>query len=274
VPLPSCTSRQLKGNIPLALRHLSSEQAREVVRHAVQSLVALAERYQVVIAIEDLDFAKKKADMGDQGARYNRMLSSLNTAGFADALRSRCQKKGIPLHKVNPAWTSIAGWAKYGMRNSLSIDQAAAFAIARKALLGKLNEKPLPTHIQTGRKAGQKLSPKFVRALRVKREAQVVSYHESVRFSQPSPAFHKMMARSHKGVSWSSVSKVLGANRKYWKRPWSLPINDSHSKAVADPVVACQRPPRRLHKKFLGPSWATREMSNESPSPQVTAVLG
>jgi hypothetical protein len=189
-------------------------------------------------------------------------------------LRSRCHKKGIPLYKVNPVWTSIAGWAKYGMKNALSIDQAAAFAIARKALLGTINDKPLPTHIQTGPKAGQKLSPKFVRALRVKREARIVSYHESVCFAQPSPAFHKMMLRSPNGCSWSNVAKVLGANRKHWKRPWSFRVADDHLKAVADPVVACQRPPSRRHRTSLGQRWATREMSNDSLSFPVTAVRG
>ena len=40
----------------------------------------------------------------------------------------------VEVRFVNPAFTSVVGWAKYGSVLGLNPDQAAAFAIARKGL--------------------------------------------------------------------------------------------------------------------------------------------
>jgi IS605 OrfB family transposase len=219
--------RPLKGNIELPLRDKTSRQAKAIVLQAVKELVALAERYKVTIAHEDLDFTRAKVSMTEKGKGYSRMLSGLKTSGFAQALRSRAAKQGIPVHAVDPSWTSISGFAKYALRNAFSIDQAAAFAIARKALLGKEPEsfsKPVPTHSQ---KDGKKLNPKFQRALLAKRESYVLKYDEVVCFAQPVPRVFQRKNSGQTKLTWQDVRNGLGRDRRSWVKTLARPPDQS-----------------------------------------------
>lgn len=207
----------LKGDIVLPLRDKTTDQVNHLIRQAVVELGRLAQQYQLAIAIEALDFACKKARLRERPPAYARMLSRLNTAGFANALASRCQKIGIALHKVSPAWTSVAGFAKYGMSLSLSVDQAGAFAIGRAGVRAKGHaDKPLPTHAASGKK----LSPKFVRELQARRDSRVLHYKESVRFAKPLPGAHQRMCPGQSGLTWRHVRKALG-HRSAWPQLWS-----------------------------------------------------
>ena len=104
----------LKGDIVLPLRGKTAAQAKHCLRQAIVTLVALAHQHRLAIAIEALDFARKKARLREMPAGYARILSRLTTAGFSAALSSRCRKIGVAIHQVAPAWTSVAGFAKYG----------------------------------------------------------------------------------------------------------------------------------------------------------------
>jgi hypothetical protein len=48
-------------------------------------------------------------------------------------VQSRCEREGVALHRVNPAFTSVIGFAKFGSY-SLSTHQAAAMAIGRRGM--------------------------------------------------------------------------------------------------------------------------------------------
>ena len=206
----------LKGDIVLPLRGKSANEAKHLLRQAVVTLVALAAQHKLAIAIEALDFTRKKARLREIPAGYARMLSRLSTAGFADSLASRCHKIGIALHNVAPIWTSVAGFAKYGASLSLSVDQAAAFAIGRAGVLAKGKpDKPLPTHSA----AGKTLSPKFVRDLQAKRDQRVLHYQEAVRFAKPLPDQHQRMLIGQSGLTWRHVRKALG-RRDVWPQVW------------------------------------------------------
>ena len=207
----------LKGDIVLPLRGKSATQAKHRLRHAIVTLVTLAHQHRLALAIEALDFARKKARLREMPAGYARMLSRLTTAGFTETLSSRCRKIGIALHQVAPAWTSVAGFAKYGASLSLSVDQAGAFAIGRAGVLAKGKQgNPLPTHSA----AGKKLSPKFVRDLQAKRDQRVLHYQEAVRFAKPLPAPHQRMLDGQSGLTWRHVRKVLG-RRDVWPQVWA-----------------------------------------------------
>ena len=207
----------LKGDIVLPLRGKTSAQAKHRLRQAIVTLVALAYQHRLAIAIEALDFARKKARLREMPVGYARMLSCLSTAGFADSLASRCRKIGVALHQVAPAWTSVAGFAKYGMSLSLSVDQAGAFAIGRAGVLAKGKQgNPLPTHSA----AGKKLSPKFIRNLQAKRDQRVLYYQEAVRFAKPLPAPHQRMLDGQSGLTWRHVRKALG-RREAWPEFWA-----------------------------------------------------
>jgi IS605 OrfB family transposase len=219
--------KPLKGNIELPLREKTSRQTKAIMLRAIQELVALAEQYRVAIAHEDLDFTKAKVSMTEKGKGYSRMLSGLKTSGFASALRSRAGKCGIPVHAVNPSWTTVSGFAKYGMRHGFSIDQAAAFAIARKALLGKEPEsfsKPVPTH---SKKDGKKLNPKFQRALLAKRESYVLKYDEVVGFAQPVPRVFQRKSPGQTKLTWQNVRDGLGRDRRSWVKTLTRPPDQS-----------------------------------------------
>jgi len=118
---------------------LTTGQRQTLMRDVVVKIVNIAERFNCAIAIESLDFSKKKALMSEESKVYNEMLSNLSTALFRTSLESRCKRYGVELIKVNPAFTSIIGMIKFMGKYGLNSGTSAAMAIARRAL--KLTEK-------------------------------------------------------------------------------------------------------------------------------------
>ena len=97
-------------------------------------VVRIAENYGVPISIEKLDFAKKKASLGDSSSRYARMLSNFAYSTFAQMLLARCLKRGIELIKVEPAYSSVQGLTKFMAMYGMNSGSAAALVLARRAL--------------------------------------------------------------------------------------------------------------------------------------------
>ncbi len=123
-----------KGKLLFKWQGFSSGQRQVMMRNLVVKLTDIAFNYQCPIAIESLDFAKKKASQSEASKVYNSMLSNLSTAMFREALTSRCNRYGIGLHLVNPAFTSIIGMIKFMSRYGLNSGTAAAMTIARRAM--------------------------------------------------------------------------------------------------------------------------------------------
>ncbi len=123
-----------KGKISFQWKGFSSGQRQVMMRNLVVKLTNLAFNYQCPIAIESLDFSKKKASMSEASKVYNSMLSNLSTSMFREALVSRCNRYGIGLHKTNPSFTSIIGMIKFMSRYGLNSGTAAAMTIARRAM--------------------------------------------------------------------------------------------------------------------------------------------
>lgn len=123
-----------KGKLPFLWKGFSSGQRKVIMRNLVVKLTKIAFNYQCPIAIESLDFSKKKASMSEASKAYNSMLSNLSTSLFKEALTSRCQRYGIGLHLVNPAFTSVIGMIKFMGRYGLNSGTAAAMTIARRAM--------------------------------------------------------------------------------------------------------------------------------------------
>lgn len=242
----------LHGTIPLDLTGLTSHQAKALVQEAVNHLVDMAKSNQSALAIENLDFSYRKAGAKEKGAGYSRMISGLRTAGFAEAIRSRCRKEGVALLQVNPRWTSVAGYVKYGLRFGMTVDQAAAFAIARIGLLAKRPErKPLPTHIQNGPKTGHKLSPKFIRMMQSRRESIVLSYQESVSLPQPVPRLfqkHRKQTGQTEALTWKKVRVVVGRDRRNWpNRLRGLANLKSRTRRLSSPALFLARKAKSQH---------------------------
>lgn len=166
--------------VDLVTYGLSMDKANALIGDACASIVKQAKEAGKPIVIERLDFRKKKAQMEDEGRRYERMLSSLSYNKIKQTLKARAYRNGVSVREVNPAFTSVIGRVKYAERYGLSVHQAAALVIAQRYL--RISER-LPSHrIAPDGKGGH------------------VTFCVSVR---------KRM--KHVWSSWSSVSKTLKA---------------------------------------------------------------
>ena len=159
----------LVGHRKLALdvHGLSTDQAEARVGDAVADLVRQAMDAGKPLVIEALDFRKKKAALRELGKTFARTLSSFAFSLFQKMVQSRCERDGVELIRVNPAFTSVIGYAKFG-GYQINSHVAAAMAIGRRGLefgerlsarsasprLGAALETKL-REIAKGRKAGE-----------------------------------------------------------------------------------------------------------------------
>ncbi|MDJ0534925.1 MAG: hypothetical protein QNJ70_21000 [Xenococcaceae cyanobacterium MO_207.B15] len=123
-----------KGKFNFKWKGFSSGQRQVMMRDLVVKLTTIAFNYQCPIAIESLDFSKKKASQSEASKAYNSMLSNLSTSIFREALTSRCKRYGIGLYLENPAFTTVIGMIKFMARYGLNSGTAAAMVIARRAM--------------------------------------------------------------------------------------------------------------------------------------------
>jgi len=123
-----------KFSIPLQLHNASKPQARALIGNASAQIIALSEKTQKPLVVENLDFKKKKAQLEREGTSYFRMLSSFAYSSITTYLKSRGSTKGIQVHSVNPAFTSLIGRVKFAERYGITIHIAAALCIGRRFL--------------------------------------------------------------------------------------------------------------------------------------------
>jgi len=116
--------------------------------NAVKEMVQRAKEEGKSIGYEDLDFTKKKQQLGEHGVRYSKMLSSFAYATFKQLLEARAAKEGVEIIKVNPFATSLVGQFYFMKRYGLSSHGSAACTIARRALSFKLEKPKLNTTIE------------------------------------------------------------------------------------------------------------------------------
>jgi len=117
---------------PLVTYGLSSEQAEAAIGDVVKNIVGAAVASRKPIAIEKLDFSKKKAVLKDENPKYAAMLSGFAYNAIGKGIRAKAFKEGIEIVEVNPAYTSQIGLVNFAKTKGLSVHQAAAFAIARR----------------------------------------------------------------------------------------------------------------------------------------------
>lgn len=103
------------------------------VRMMAKEVVGMAKATGKTLVIEDLDFGKDKKKK-DKGKKFNRMKSNFVHDKLLESLRSRSEKEGVPLVKVDPAYTSILGNLKYKSMYSLNRHAAAGLVIARRGM--------------------------------------------------------------------------------------------------------------------------------------------
>ncbi len=130
------------GSIKINIQDKSSHQTEDILGKAIAEIVRIAQQYQVPIAIEDLDFTKKKAALKERSKKYARMLSNFAYSKFTQLIETRCIRQGVELNRVSAAYTSVIGVTKYMALYGLNSGCAAALVIARRGQ-GRTEKLPL-----------------------------------------------------------------------------------------------------------------------------------
>lgn len=120
------------GSIKVNIQDKNSNQTKDIIGKAVAQIVGIAESFQVPVVIEDLDFQQKKASLKEKGKKYARMLSNMAYSRFTQMIETRCNRIGVELIKVDPAYTSVIGVTKYMAMYGINSGCAAALVIARR----------------------------------------------------------------------------------------------------------------------------------------------
>lgn len=115
------------------LENKTSNQREDIIFNTMNKVVEYALSRKKDLVYEDLDFTKKRSELKDSYDKdYARMLSSFAYSKMLSQLMGRAYRKGVVLHTVNPAYTSLIGKIKYANKYGISSHQAASYVIARK----------------------------------------------------------------------------------------------------------------------------------------------
>jgi IS605 OrfB family transposase len=120
--------------IPLPLQGKTKHQVRAMIGDAATKVIQLCSSTKKPLALENLDFQRKKASLREEKNSYARMLSSFAYQAILMHLRAKGTSKGVQVQTVNPAFTSLIGRVKFAKRYGLSIHHAAALSIGRRFL--------------------------------------------------------------------------------------------------------------------------------------------
>lgn len=191
------------GFIAWDLKEKSTAQRHWIISNQITELLTIAQDYNVKnISIENLDFSSSIGNMNsgykgkttNSGFNYNKMLTSFAKKQFSDMIARKTERLGINLCLVNPSYSSVGGFSKYGIVNKLPVDMAASLWLARQAIYGVVYKE----EIRNG---------SVVRTQKKHKEEVVFPYDN----------FSKQSKREirHK-MEWKTISSALGKNRNLW----------------------------------------------------------
>jgi IS605 OrfB family transposase len=123
-----------RASYELDLQGKTEPQIAAILGDAAAWAVELARKDGVPLCAETLDFREKRSQLRERGNRYARMLSQFAYKQFHQLTDARAAAHGVAVRRVNPAFTSIIGAAKFASGYALSRHHAAACVIARRAL--------------------------------------------------------------------------------------------------------------------------------------------
>lgn len=118
----------------LTLYKASSNRAKALIQEAAIGIVGHAKACGKPVSMETLDFTAKKAELRERGPGYARMLSGFAYEAMHQAILARAAKDGVGVIEVNAAFSSTIGIVKFASMYGLSGDEAAALALARRAM--------------------------------------------------------------------------------------------------------------------------------------------
>ena len=213
------------GFIQWNLKDKSTAQRQWIINNKITEILAIAEDYHIKnISIENLDFSSNMGNMNagykgkttKVGFNYNKMLSSFAKKQFIDMITRKTERMRMNLYLVNPAYSSIGGFSKYGIMNKLPVDMAASLWLARQALYGEVYKEEVRNNIS------------YVRYVKKHKEAVVFPYDN---FSKQS----KREIKSKK--EWNTIALALGKNRNSWYKNFINYINNKIMNEGVNPKV-------------------------------------
>ena len=106
------------------------------LRQLAHDIVARCKENNMSLAIENLDFGKKKSKISKykKYEKYNKMLHGLAYSRFDEYISRACFSNGVWLRRVNPAYTSYIGKKKYNEIKKLNTHTSASYVIARRGM--------------------------------------------------------------------------------------------------------------------------------------------
>lgn len=114
-----------------AQKEHTAGQRRSSLSEALSKVMALALEKKLPLVMEALDFRQKKKQLSQMSAKQAWALSSLAYGQYLTLVTAKCARLGVALHRINPAYTSVAGRIKYAVQRGKSVHGAAAGVIAR-----------------------------------------------------------------------------------------------------------------------------------------------
>ncbi len=211
------------GFIQWDLKDKTTTQRQWVISNKITELLTIAEDYNIKdIAIENLDFSSSMGNMNSgykgktttKGFNYNKMLSSFAKKQFSDMITRKTERLGMNQYLVNPAYSSVGGFSKYGIVNKLPVDMAASLWLARQSLYGESYKE-------------ENRIGSFIRTIKKYKEAVVFPYDN---FSKQS----KREIQSKK--EWNSIAYALGKNRNSWYKNF-ITMNEGVNSKVDETLL-------------------------------------
>ncbi len=216
------------GFIQWDLKDKSTAQRQWVISNKITEILMVAQDYNIQnISIENLDFSSNMGNMNtgykgktsNSGFNYNKMLSSFAKKQFSDMITRKTERLGMNLYLVNPAYSSIGGFSKYGIVNKMPVDIAASLWLARQSLYGEVYKEEVRNNIN---------NISYIRYVKKYKEAVVFPYDN---FSKQS----KREIQSKK--EWNTIALALGKNRSSWYKNFINYINNKTMNEGVNPKV-------------------------------------
>jgi IS605 OrfB family transposase len=182
------------GFVQWDLNDKSTKQRTYIISNCITEVLTIAQNHGVYsISIENLDFSSVISNM-NSGYRakkqYNKMLTQFAKSKFKDLIVRKTERLGITVNLVNPSYSSIGGYAKYGVVNKLPVDISASLWLARQAILGEEFKKE--SNIKFIKKHEERISLPYMNQ---PKQSKKLIYIEK---------------------EWKDIGLELGKNRKLW----------------------------------------------------------
>ena len=126
----------LTGTDKIYYRFKQGNKTTNDLRQLAHDIVARCKENNMSLAIENLDFGKKKSKISKykKYEKYNKMLHGLAYSRFDEYISRACFSNGVWLSRVNPAYTSYIGKKKYNEAKKLNTHTSASYVIARRGM--------------------------------------------------------------------------------------------------------------------------------------------